>query len=46
LLATLTTGTLHWQSPIVCGGVVVMPEGDANQHATSGVLDIFRLPSS
>jgi outer membrane protein assembly factor BamB len=42
LLATLPTGTVHWQSPIVCGGVVVMPEGDANQHATSGVLDLFR----
>jgi outer membrane protein assembly factor BamB len=42
LLASLPTGTVHWQSPIVCGGVVVMPEGDANQHATSGVLDLFR----
>ncbi|HEX5449070.1 MAG TPA: PQQ-binding-like beta-propeller repeat protein [Gaiellaceae bacterium] len=42
LLATLASGSVHWQSPIVAGGVVVMPEGDANDHATSGVLDLYR----
>ncbi len=42
LLAALPTGPVHWQSPIVAGGVVVMPEGNANDHATSGVLDLFR----
>ena len=42
LLATLQTGPVHWQSPIVAGGVLAMPEGNANDHATSGVLDLFR----
>jgi outer membrane protein assembly factor BamB len=42
LLATLQTGSVHWQSPIVAGGVLAMPEGNANDHATSGVLDLFR----
>ena len=45
LVATLPTGAVHWQSPIVVGGRVAMPEGNANDHSTSGVLDIFRLPS-
>jgi hypothetical protein len=42
-VATLPSGSVHWQSPVVAGGVVVMPEGNANEHATSGVLDIYRL---
>jgi hypothetical protein len=43
-VATLPSGAVHWQSPIVTGGLVVMPEGNANDHATSGVLDLYRLP--
>ena len=42
LVATLPTGPVHWQSPIVVVKTIVMPEGNANDHATSGVLDIFR----
>ncbi len=42
-VATLPTGDLHWQSPIVADGRIAMPEGDANAHDTDGVLDIFRL---
>jgi len=44
LVATLPSGPVHWQSPIVAGGRVFMPEGNANDHATSGALDIYRLP--
>jgi hypothetical protein len=33
---------LHWQSPIVADGRVAVAEGNANDHATSGVLDIYR----
>jgi len=33
---------VHWQSPIVADGRVAVAEGDANEHATSGVLDIYR----
>jgi outer membrane protein assembly factor BamB len=40
-VATLPTGPVHWQSPIVADGHVVVGEGNANEHATTGVLDIF-----
>jgi hypothetical protein len=43
-VATLSAGSGHWNSPIVTDGRVALPEGDANRHATSGVLDIWRLP--
>jgi outer membrane protein assembly factor BamB len=43
-VASLPTGEVHWQSPIIAAGRVAMPEGNANDHATSGVLDILRLP--
>jgi hypothetical protein len=43
-IATLDAGSGHWNSPIVTDGRVALPEGDANDHATSGVLDIWRLP--
>jgi PQQ-like domain len=41
-VATLAAGSLHWQSPIVAGGRVVLAEGNANEHATTGILDIYR----
>lgn len=44
LLKTLTAGGGHWNSPIATDGLVVLPEGNANVHATSGVLDIWSLP--
>ena len=31
----------HWNSPIVVDGHVVEPEGNANDHAAGGVIDIF-----
>jgi outer membrane protein assembly factor BamB len=31
----------HWNSPIVVDGHVIEPEGDANDHLTSGTLDVF-----
>ncbi|HET7566650.1 MAG TPA: PQQ-binding-like beta-propeller repeat protein [Gaiellaceae bacterium] len=42
LVATLPCGGGHWNSPIVADGRVALPEGNANDHATSGVLDIWR----
>jgi hypothetical protein len=44
LVTTLSAGSGHWNSPIVADGHVALPEGDANDHATTGVLDIWRLP--
>jgi hypothetical protein len=39
----LECGGGHWNSPIVADGRVALPEGDANQHRSSGVLNIWRL---
>jgi outer membrane protein assembly factor BamB len=44
LVARLAAGTGHWNSPIVTDGRVALPEGDSNDHAQRGVLDIYRLP--
>ena len=43
LIATLPCGGGHWNSPIVVDGRVALPEGNANDHATSGVLDIWSV---
>ena len=43
LVGTLASGGGHWNSPIVVDGRVALPEGNANDHSTSGVLDIWRL---
>ena len=42
LVTTLQAGPGHWNSPIVVDGRVALPEGSSNDHATSGVLDIWR----
>jgi len=41
-LANLDCGSGHWNSPIVVDGRIALPEGNANDHRTSGVLDIWR----
>ena len=46
LIATLPCGAGHWNSPIVLQGEIILPEGNANDHATSGVLDIWSLSES
>ena len=43
-LASLSAGGGHWNSPIVVGGRVILPVGNANDHSTSGTLDIWHLP--
>jgi outer membrane protein assembly factor BamB len=43
-IAQLDCGSGHWNSPIVVDGRIALPEGNANQHRTNGVLDIWRLP--
>ncbi|MEO6967973.1 MAG: PQQ-binding-like beta-propeller repeat protein [Rhodanobacteraceae bacterium] len=44
LVAALPCGPGHWNSPIVLQGKIILPEGNANVHATSGVLDVWSLP--
>jgi hypothetical protein len=41
LIATLSSGTGHWNSPIVVDGYVIEPEGNANSDSRSGILDIW-----
>jgi hypothetical protein len=43
-LAALPVGPGHWNSPIVVGGRIILPTGDANDHQQSGQLVILHLP--
>ena len=40
-IAALDCGRGHWNSPIVVDGRIALPEGTANQHVTTGVLNIW-----
>jgi hypothetical protein len=42
-IAKLPGAPGHWNSPIVVDGHIVEPEGDANDHRTSGTLDLFSI---
>lgn len=44
-IANLECGSGHWNSPIVVDGRIALPEGNAKEHATVGVLDIWTLPT-
>jgi outer membrane protein assembly factor BamB len=43
-IANLNCGGGHWNSPIVVDGRIALPEGNANGHASGGVLDIWSIP--
>ena len=43
-VATLAAEAGHWQSPIAIDGCVLVGEGDANEHVTSGTLSVSCLP--
>src|SRR6202521_2082754 len=42
-LAVLSSGSGHWNSPIIVDGRIALPEGNANRHLTTGILNIWRL---
>jgi hypothetical protein len=42
VVARLPAGSGHWNSPIVTDGRIALPEGNANDHNTSGILNIYR----
>lgn len=44
-VASLTCGGGHWNSPIVVDSRIALAEGSANNHSSSGVLDIWSLPA-
>ncbi len=46
LVARLPCGSGHWNSPIIADGRIALPEGNANAHQTSGILDIWRATGS
>ena len=41
LITTLACEAGHWNSPIVVDGRIALPEGNANDHASTGYLDIW-----
>ena len=41
---TLPAEPGHWNSPIVVGGRVILPEGNDNDRQTTGTIDIYHLP--
>jgi hypothetical protein len=41
LIRRLSAPAGHWNSPIVAGGRVYLPSGNANDHSTSGALTIY-----
>ncbi len=41
VLTALPAGSGHWNSPIVVDSRIVLPEGNANDHSQTGVLDIY-----
>jgi len=43
-VASLPCGSGHWNSPTVIDGRIALPEGNANAHASSGVLNIWSAP--
>jgi hypothetical protein len=42
VVGRLPAGSGHWNSPIVTDGRIALPEGNANDHGRSGVLNIYR----
>jgi len=42
IVTRLPAGSGHWNSPIVTDGRIALPEGNANDHSRSGVLNIYR----
>lgn len=44
VLASLPAAPGHWNSPIVVGGRIILPEGNDNNHQLTGTLDIYHLP--
>jgi outer membrane protein assembly factor BamB len=43
-VARLPAGGGHWNSPVPGSGVIALPEGDANEHSTSGTLSLYHRP--
>jgi hypothetical protein len=42
-LAKLDSGDGHWNSPVAVDGRIALPEGNAHDHATRGLLNTWRV---
>jgi outer membrane protein assembly factor BamB len=42
-IAKLSGSPGHWNSPIVCDGHIVEPEGNGNDHSLGGSLELFSV---
>jgi hypothetical protein len=40
-IAHLPAGDGHWNSPVIAGGRVLLPEGNSNDHASRGTLSLY-----
>jgi hypothetical protein len=40
-IATLASGGGHWNSPVIVGNRIMLPEGSANEHSGTGVVDLY-----
>ena len=43
-ITKLSSGSGHWNTPVIADGRIALPEGSSNSHRESGVLNIWRLP--
>jgi hypothetical protein len=41
VVARLDAGDGHWNSPVIGGGRIALPEGNANDHRQSGTLNLY-----
>jgi hypothetical protein len=41
VVTELQAGAGHWNSPVIAGGRIVLPEGNANDHQATGVIDLW-----
>lgn len=44
LVRSLPAASGHWNSPIVLGGRIILPTGNANDHQSHGEIFIYHLP--
>jgi len=43
-VVSLPSRSGHWSTPVIADGRIALPEGNANDHAVTGIVDIYRLP--
>jgi PQQ-like domain len=44
VIVRLPAGAGHWNAPVIGGGRVALPQGNANDHKRSGILNLYALP--